>query len=157
MVDRCIIWQSIVLNVSALTVTKGAEQVTAIKTTLDGVFGHSLGLFEVDVAGDLLKFAEVLHVFDQLIVGAVEAGVDIDLILVHKERSLKCRSCISLLSLDVVNFEIVDSKELPIGLFLQTNQFIFHILVIFGEVGIIILSLVHEVRKLTFEIFVSLG
>ena len=98
-----------------------------------------------------------MHVFDQLVVGAVEAGIDIDLILVHKERSLKCRSCISLLSLDMVDFKIIDSKELPIGLFLQADQLVLHILVILSEVGIIVLSLVHEVRQLSFKVFVSLG
>lgn len=67
----------------------GTELILAVKTTLDGVLRHPLRFLEVDVPSDLLELAKVLHVPNKLVVRALEAGVDIDLILVHKEGRLQ--------------------------------------------------------------------
>ena len=94
------------MNVSALSITEITKLILSIKASLDGVFGHSFRLFKVDIASDLLQLAKVSHVFDQLIVRAVEAGVDVDFVLVHLERLLKSGRGVPLLSFFVIYLEI---------------------------------------------------
>ena len=130
--------------------------VFAIEAALDRVLRHPLRLLEVDVPRDLLKLAKVLHVFYQLIVRAIEAGVDIDLVLVHKERRLQRRRGVPLLPLNMVDLEVIDGEELAVGLLLQLDQILLHVLVTLRKVRIIVLPFVHQVGQLPLQHFILL-
>ena len=75
-------------DVRTLPVAERAEEIFAIETALCRVLSHSLGLLKVDVASNFLQFSEVLHVFDQLIMGTIETSIDVDLVLMHVEWCL---------------------------------------------------------------------
>lgn len=76
-------------DVGALSVAQRAEEAFAVEAALSRVLSHPLGLLKVNVASDFLELAKVGHIFDELVMRAVEASVDVDLVLVHVERRLQ--------------------------------------------------------------------
>ena len=103
-----------------------------------------------------MKFAKILHVLYQLIVRAVETGVDINLILMHEQWRLQRRRGVPLLALAVVDLEVIHSQKLAISQFLQPRQLNLKILVILRKVLIVSLPLIFEVGQLPFQLLVLL-
>lgn len=143
-------------DVNALPITQRAKQILPIIASLGRVLRHSLGFVEVDVPRYLLQLTEILHIFNQLIMRTVEAGIDVYLILMHEKWRLQRRRSVPLLPLTMINLKVIHCQELTITLLLQGRQLFFQLLVIFCEVVVVVLPLNLEIRQFPLQLLILL-
>lgn len=142
-------------DVGALSGAESTELASTVEASFLRELGHALGELEVDLTGHVLQLTVVEDILLQLVQGALETRVEVDLVSVEEERRLQGRFGVEVLLVVMLCFKVVSPQKLGILQLLDLTEPILECLLLLVKLLLLLLSHGLSGDQLGFEL--SLG